>query len=221
MRNHTKIAVVLDRSGSMSSVRTDTIGGFNSFLDEQIKQPGTADISFYQFDDQYEVIYEHKELQTAPKLNNETYVPRGYTALLDAIGRSVDSLGAHLSSLPEADRPDKVIFVVITDGHENASREYSAEKIRDMIRLQEQTYSWEFVYLGATLDAVSVAQNLGIKGGSAAFYDSANTQGVFSKMSSKLGTYRGMSKEDREELTSGGAAFFTDEDRKDLANASK
>ena len=113
MKNKTDITIILDRSGSMESVKTDTIGGFNSFLSEQQKVTGEASLSLVQFDDQYEVVYLDKDINSADKLTEATFQPRGMTALYDAIGRTINSVGQRLSSTPENERPDKVIFVIL------------------------------------------------------------------------------------------------------------
>jgi hypothetical protein len=158
----TEIAVVLDRSGSMEDARTDTIGGFNAFLAEQVDDAGDVNVTLAQFDNEYEVVYLREPVRQAPRLTADTYVPRGSTALLDAIGRTVDELGARLAAMPEAKRPGKVIFVIITDGLENASRGYTREQVFQRIRHQSDVYGWEFVYLGANQDAIAAGAQVGI-----------------------------------------------------------
>lgn len=170
--NYTHISVVLDRSGSMSTVWDDTIGGFNSFLEEQRKLPGECTISAIQFDSEYDVLYTAKSIADAPKLTKETYVPRGSTALLDAIGRTINDTGAKLAAMSEDQRPSKVLFVILTDGQENASREFSRQKVFDMIKLQRETYKWDFVFLGANQDAISTGTSLGMAAGSTMTYAS-------------------------------------------------
>lgn len=217
MKDHTTIAVVLDNSGSMGSVLDDTIGGFNAFLKTQRETPGSADISLYKFGSDYKVVFENQDVATVKDITYSDYsADGGMTALYDAIGKTIRSVGARLANLPESERPNKVVLVVITDGHENSSREFKHEEIQSMIKHQEAVYSWETIYLGATPDAVQVATGLGFKGGSAAQYSSAKTSAVFSKMGGKMATYRGMSNSAREELTSGKSVMFTDEDRQDI-----
>lgn len=165
--DYTDISIVLDRSGSMESIRQDTIGGFNAFLQDQKTVPGEATITLVQFDDQFEVVYRAIALNDAPTLTAQTYVPRGSTALLDAIGRTIDETGQRLAALPEADRPEHVIFVILTDGEENSSRRYSPEKINEMIHHQREVYRWQFVFLGANQDAIMTASQLGIASGQA------------------------------------------------------
>lgn len=191
-KDTTLIAVVLDRSGSMSSCRDDTIGGFNTFLSEQRKQPGEALITLTQFDDVYDIVYSKQNIKHTADLTEATYVPRGNTALLDAIGRTINDVGAQLKALPESERPSKVIFVIITDGQENASREYNRQRIMDMITHQRDKYNWEFVYLGANQDAITVATNYGILATNAVGYTSSGkgTRSAFSAASKSMSNYR-------------------------------
>lgn len=198
------ITFVLDRSGSMSSVRDDTIGGFNAFIESQRKVPGECNASLVQFDDQYEVVYTAKPVKDAPALNAETFVPRGMTALLDAIGRTINETGKRLSAIPEAERPSKVIFVILTDGGENSSKEYSRAKVFEMITHQKTAYKWDFVFLGANQDAISTGASIGIGKGSTMTYTSnaIGTQHAFSS----VGGYA-----TRSRMT--GSASFSDEDR--------
>jgi uncharacterized protein YegL len=158
-KDHTDITIILDRSGSMESIKTDVEGGFATFLEEQKKLPGKATLSLVQFDTEYEAVYSGKPIAEAPALK---LVPRGPTALHDAIGRTINAIGERLSKLPEADRPGKVMVVIITDGHENSSSEFSAAMVKDMITHQTEKYSWDFTYLGANQDAVLVASQMGI-----------------------------------------------------------
>lgn len=191
--NKTAIAVVLDRSGSMQSCRADTIGGFNAFLEEQKKLPGYATLSLIQFDDQYETVYRNRELKEVAPLNEHTYVPRGGTALHDAIGRTINDLGAQLALIPEVDRPGKVVVVIITDGEENQSKEFTGPKIKQMIEHQRSKYQWEFVYLGANQDAVTVGASMGILKSASASYGVHNTKALFCAMSANVGGYRSAS----------------------------
>lgn len=159
---YTLIAVVLDRSGSMHRVRDATIEGLNAFITSQQQTPGCADMTLVQFDDQYEVNYECRPIEEVSPLTHETYMPRGMTALLDAIGRTIDSTGKKLAAMPENERPGKVIFVVQTDGDENCSHEYTRERVFDMIKHQREVYNWEFMFLGANQDAIASATSLGM-----------------------------------------------------------
>lgn len=192
-KDYTHISVVLDRSGSMNSIRNDTIGGFNQFLKDQQAVSGKATITLVQFDHAYKSVYDSIPIADAKPLDEQTFVPRGSTALLDAIGRTINDLGARLSEQPEDARPEKVVFVIITDGEENASHEFSLDAINQMIKTQREVYSWEFVFLGANQDAIKAAVNIGISPQAALSY-AANQEGVvrsFRSASKNLSNYRG------------------------------
>lgn len=191
-QDYSEIACVLDRSGSMSSILEDTIGGFNTFIEEQKKLPGTANVTLVLFDDKYEVPYDAIPLKDLPKLDSNTFVPRGMTALHDALGKTINTLGERLAKLSEDERPSSVILCIITDGHENASKEFSAQKIKEMITLQEETYSWRIVFLAANIDATDVGQSMGIKSKST-YNFAANSRGVdkmFKDVSLSFASYR-------------------------------
>ena len=161
--NLTEIACIIDRSGSMQSIRSDAIGGFNAFLDGQRDVDGEANLSLVLFNDTYEMLHECVDIQKMPELDEKTYVPGGSTALLDAVGRTIDDLGHRLDNTPEALRPGKVIVAILTDGMENASRVYDYEKVSQMIQHQKEAYQWEFIYLGANQDAIKEAEKLSIQ----------------------------------------------------------
>ena len=192
MKNKTDITIILDRSGSMNSVKDDTIGGFNSFLGEQQKVEGEAVLSLVQFDDQYEVVYVDKDINSAAKLTDETFQPRGMTALFDAVGRTINAVGQRLANLSEDERPDKVLFVIMTDGFENASQEFKAAKISEMITHQRNVYKWEFMFIGANQDAVLSAQEIGIPAFAALTYaaNEVGTRAAYSMMAKKVAGYR-------------------------------
>lgn len=179
MKDATEIVVILDRSGSMDGLASDTIGTFNKFVQEQKEHPGEASMSLILFNTEYSVEYMGKPIANVPELTNETYVPGGWTALLDAVGRGIDSLGERLDKLPEEVRPDKVIFVIITDGLENSSKEYRLEQVNAKIKHQQEKYGWRFLFLGANIDAFGEASKLGIDRKYATRY-SANTIGTLS-----------------------------------------
>lgn len=160
--NLTEMVFVLDRSGSMSGLAADTIGGFNELIEKQKKIDGRAYVTTVLFDHEYEVLHDHVALEEVAPLTDKEYFARGSTALLDAVGRTIDAVGARLAAAPEEERPAHVVFVITTDGMENSSREYTAKRVRGMIEHQQQKYSWQFVFLGANMDAVSEARNLGI-----------------------------------------------------------
>ncbi len=164
------ITVVLDRSGSMACIADDTIGGFNTFVKSQQEQGGVTKLTLVQFDSQYEVVHDAIEIDSVSELTLETFVPRGSTALLDAIGRRVTETRVRIEGLPEDEKPDTVIFVIITDGHENSSREFKREQVKSLIQDCEDNLEWDIVYLGANQDAWAVAEAMGIKGGKALSY---------------------------------------------------
>ena len=179
----TEIVVVLDRSGSMSSISKSTVEGFNTFLNEQQNAEGEAFITLVQFDDRYEVDYKSIPVNEAkPLIDGETFKPRGMTALLDAIGKTVNEL--------ETDRD--VVFVIITDGAENASREYQRDAIMNMIKTLETDKGWYFLFLGANQDAIAAGGGMGITGNKSFTYsaDDIGTASAFASFSSNIANYR-------------------------------
>jgi uncharacterized protein YegL len=187
-----EIICVIDSSGSMKLIKNDAIGGFNSFLNEQKKLPGEATLTLIQFNTDYEVIHENKPLSDVSPINDKDYIPRGSTALLDAIGKAVDSTGRRLANTPEENRPEKVIVAILTDGKENASTSYDLSKIKDMIRHQKEKYSWEFIFLGANQDAFAEAAKIGIDSKDTLNF-AATDDGIrsaYSDMSNSISTYR-------------------------------
>lgn len=168
------IAALLDRSGSMQAIADDTRGGFDAHIAAQRGEPGTTRVTLAQFDNRYEIVYQNRDIADVPPLTLE---PRGGTALLDAIGRFVTEVGAGLSALPEDERPGEVTVLVMTDGFENASTEWTGQAIRDLIAHQETVYSWDFVFLAANMDAVEVGERLGFAGGKSLTFD-ASPEGV-------------------------------------------
>jgi len=159
--NCARIVIILDRSGSMNSVREAAVAGFNDFVRKQREYEGEVNVKLVQFDDQYEVAFD-KALAEVPELAQDTFVPRGNTALYDAQGKTIVALGEELAALPECERPSKIIVMTLTDGLENASREYSLEMVADLIRHQTEKYSWDFIFLGANQDAVQTAASMNI-----------------------------------------------------------
>ena len=160
--NLTHIAFILDRSGSMDSIAKEAIGGFNAFIEEQIKEPGAAKLSLILFDHEYSPLITSAELTDIPPLTEDTYIPRGMTALLDAMGRTIDDLGKELAALPEEERPGQVIVVTLTDGYENSSHDYTHEKVAKLIKHQREAYNWEFIFLGADVESVEYAKTLNV-----------------------------------------------------------
>jgi Mg-chelatase subunit ChlD len=156
-----EIISILDRSGSMAGLEKDTIGGYNSFIATQAKLPGALKVTTILFDDKYELLYSGVKADEA-MLNESNYTTRGSTALLDAVGKTILDIGARLANTKEEDRAEKIIFVITTDGQENASKEFNHEKIKEMITHQRDVYKWEFVFFGANIETEVVADELGI-----------------------------------------------------------
>jgi len=202
--NLTDISFVLDRSGSMESVKMDTIGGFNDFLRAQQAAPGEANLTLAQFDNEYEIIHNGVHIQDVPKLTEKTFVPRGMTALFDAIGRTINATGARLAAQPEDERPAQVVFVILTDGEENHSTEFTSDKIKSMIQHQTETYNWDFVFLGANQDAVCTGVAMGIQAGNSMDFmpTEAGTADVFASISQSMCSYRGGDKSLKSEFFS-------------------
>ena len=160
----THITIVLDRTGSMEAIRDDTIGGYNAFLNMQKAERGQATLTLVQFDSQdpYEVVHHFKPLAGIPELTRETFVPRAATPLLDAIGRGINDLEKGLADLAEDERPARVVMAIVTDGQENASREFRKDQIKKMIQEKQEKSAWQFVFLSADLEAIDDAMETGI-----------------------------------------------------------
>ena len=180
--DYTALAMLIDRSGSMVQTREDAIGGMAQFLKEQREVPGKCTVRISQFDNQYEVVCESTPVADVP---DPDLVPRGSTALLDAWGRLMTEFGEELAALPEEERPENVIFVVITDGQENASREWTRDKLFEAVTEQTDKWGWKFAYLGADQDAVTVGGSYGVAAGQTMSYtnDSAGTQAAYAATS--------------------------------------
>jgi uncharacterized protein YegL len=210
-KDYTHISMILDKSGSMQPLIKDTIGGFNSFLNDQKKLKGTATMTVVQFDDVYSVLHKFNAIQDIPELDGLSYVPRGTTALRDAIGWTIQETGKHLDSLSEENKPEKVVVVVITDGLENASRVFSASDINQMIKHQQEKYGWQFTFIGSNQDDITSAGELGIAAAAALDY-SPTPQGVemsYDILSRSVGNLRaGLTK----------SVSYTTEDRKKAIN---
>ncbi len=179
----THIEFLLDRSGSMQSIRHDIEGGFDAFVGEQRKGAGRCTVSLAQFDDTYEVVYTDVPVQDVPPLN---LVPRGSTALLDAIARTIDSLGERLAALPEHERPGSVIVPIMTDGMENSSRRFGYPQIKAMIERQEGVYDWTFLYMGADQDAIEVGRQMGIPAARSMDFGRGSSRVAYAEMGTNL-----------------------------------
>ncbi len=166
-KNLCEIVVILDESGSMESCKADTISGVNLFLNNQKRISGEANVTLVKFSDYYKIINDSTPLDQIVYLDENNYIPANMTALLDAVGKTINSIGKRLADTPEDDKPEKVIIAVITDGYENASHEFSRKQIFDMVSLQKNKYSWEFIFLGANIDAwgaeIGITMNVNIQ----------------------------------------------------------
>ena len=180
-KNLTELVFILDRSGSMAGLEADTIGGFNAMLQKQRGEPGEAVISTVLFDNETDVIHDRIYLDRVPALTEKEYYVRGCTALLDAVGGAIHHIGNVHKYAREEDRPEKTLFVITTDGLENASRRYTYDKVKSMIERQREKYGWEFLFLGANIDAAREAARFGIRADCAADYhaDSIGTEAVY------------------------------------------
>lgn len=175
-KNLTHLAFIIDASGSMEPLKDDTIGGFNSILAEQRKATGESQITLVTFDNVTREVFTGIDAKHVADLSTDSYLPLGGTALIDAMGLTIDRLGKLFAATPEAERPGKILITIITDGAENSSRRYTLDQIKKMVERQRYEYSWEFVFLGANIDAFAAAQSYGI-----------NTQNAYGFSSSKKG----------------------------------
>ena len=171
-KNLTELVMILDRSGSMGGLESDTIGGYNSMLKKQREEDGEVLVSTVLFDDRSEVLYDRVPLEKMPQMTEKEYYVRGCTALLDAVGGAIHHIASVHKYAREEDRPEKTIFVITTDGLENASREYSYGRVKKMVEQQKEKYGWEFLFLGANIDAIETAGRFGISADRAANYNS-------------------------------------------------
>lgn len=169
-KNLTEIVFILDRSGSMSGLEGDTVGGYNAFIEKQKREEGDAKLTTVLFDDKYEVLHDRVDIRKLSPISEREYYVRGTTALIDAIGRSITKMLMDIKMSQEDEKPNKVIFVITTDGYENASCEYSIEEVRNLIENQKKE-GWEFIFLGANIDAVKTAGDYGISSDRAANFN--------------------------------------------------
>lgn len=181
--NYSDVTVVLDRSGSMASCRTDAEGGVNTFIEEQKKHPGECAFSLVEFDHEYNFVHKAKPVS---EVQPYTLVPRGNTALLDAVGRAINETGERLAAMKEEDRPSLVVFVIVTDGQENASKEFKREQIKAMIERQQKEYNWQFTFLGANQDAFAEAGSIGVSLHAVGLYHTDKSRQAFGAASSNV-----------------------------------
>ena len=188
----TELVFILDRSGSMAGLEADTIGGFNSLLEQQRKQEGEVLISTVLFDHEMKVLHDRLPIEEVQPLTAEDYTVRGSTALIDAIGLSIHHIGNIHKYARKEDVPARTMFVITTDGYENASHIYSSDKVKKMIERQKEKYGWEFLFIGANIDAVETAARFGIHSDRAANYhaDAKGTRNVYATVSNAIENYR-------------------------------
>lgn len=183
----THLYVLLDRSGSMQSIKSDTEGGFAALIEQQRSAPGRCLVTLAQFDNVYEVVYAGKDLADVPALDLQ---PRGSTALLDAMGTLITTAGGELAATAEDRRPGTVIVVIMTDGLENASREYTSAAVKALVEQQTDQYSWLFTYLGANQDAIAVGRGLGVHAERSLTYGGAGTRSAMAAAGASMASYR-------------------------------
>lgn len=173
-QDKTELVFILDRSGSMSGLESDTIGGFNGLLEKQRKEQGACIVTTALFDDQYELLHDRIAMEGIAPISEKDYYVRGSTALLDAIGRTIDKIAAVQRHTQENERAARTLFVIITDGLENASREYGYAQVKRMVEEQKERHGWEFLFLGANIDAIATAERFGIHADRAVNYHADN-----------------------------------------------
>ena len=188
----TELVFILDRSGSMSGLESDTIGGYNGLLEKQKQEEGEAVITTVLFDDHVELLHDRISLRGVAPITEKEYFVRGSTALLDAIGKTISKIGNAQKHTAEEERAERVLFVITTDGMENASREYSLKLVREMIERQKERYGWEFLFLGANIDAAETAESFGIHRDMAVNYnpDGEGTQLNYQVLSDVVTSFR-------------------------------
>ena len=191
-KNLTELVFILDRSGSMAGLEGDTIGGFNAMIDKQKREPGEALVSTVLFDNETQVIHDRLPLDRVSMMTEKEYFVRGCTALLDAVGGAIHHIGNIHKYAREEDRPEKTLFVITTDGMENASRKYSYDRVKAMIQRQKDTYGWEFLFLGANIDAAQEAARFGIDADRAANYhaDPVGTGVIYEAVNETVCSFR-------------------------------
>ena len=187
------ITFIVDKSGSMSGGRTDTIGMVDNYIQEQKKKTGDTKFTLINFDENCEFVYKGIDVKDISKFTEDNYAIGGMTALNDAIGKSINEAGARFAALDESERPEKVLFVILTDGHENSSKEFTRkDQINEMINHQKTVYSWEFLFLGADQDAIAAGASLGIDFGKSMTYTKSHRgmEGLTRSLNRVTDTYR-------------------------------
>ena len=188
----TEMVFILDRSGSMGGLESDTIGGFNAMIEKQKKQEGKAYVTTVLFDHEIQILHSRVELSEIPPMTDKDYTVRGTTALIDAIGMTIGRIKGQHKELSEDEVPEHTIFVITTDGMENASKEYSSKDVKKMIEHQKKKHNWEFLFIGANIDAVETAKHFGIDKNRAVNYkaDARGTGVLYNAVSSVVGSVR-------------------------------
>ncbi len=203
-KNLTYIIFVVDRSGSMGSIKKDMIGGFNAFIAEQKKIAGDCKVFFYQFDTEYDAVYEGIDLNKVKDLDEKTYVPRGGTALYPSFGKTIEDIGKRLAGLDEEDRPERILFVTITDGEHNSSicringdnidwnkfHQFTDVEVKNMVEHQSSVYKWDFAYIGANQDAWAVGSSMGVANNLNYIASAAGTKAMFDSLNESTTKYR-------------------------------
>ena len=191
--NLTELVFILDRSGSMAGLESDTIGGFNAMIEKQKKETGECYVSTVLFDNVSEVLHDRVKLNDIPSMTDKDYTVRGCTALIDAIGDAIKHIGNIHKYARKEDVPEHTMFVIVTDGQENASRKYSSDDVKKMIERQKERYGWEFLFIGANIDAVETAKQYGIDSDRAVNYnaDKKGTRVLYEAVGRAVGSVRG------------------------------
>lgn len=208
--DRTLLVFLLDRSGSMQSIKSDVEGGFAAFIEEQRQTPGECAATLAQFDTEYELIYDRVPVGEVPALNLQ---PRGGTALLDAMGRLITDTAAQLDAAPEADRPSTVIVAIMTDGHENSSREWTHPAIKSLVE-QQTKRGWEFLYMGADQDAIEVGASLGVQADKSVTYGRGRARDVMVATSANISRHRAAKLQNPDAVMAG----YSGEQRADVAD---
>jgi hypothetical protein len=210
--NLTHLYFLLDRSGSMHTIVDDTVGGFDAFIAEQRKTPGECRVTLAQFDDVYEEVYADRPIAEVPSL---VLQPRNTTALLDSVARLVIDAGERLASLSEDQRPGTVVIGIMTDGMENASREWTHPQVKQLIEKQTKAYQWQFLYLGADQDAIEVGMSIGVDAGHSVTYGRGKVKQALAATAANVASYRQARAAGMPAATAAAMTEFTEEQRRD------
>lgn len=196
-KGYTHIAILLDRSGSMSSIKEEMITGFNDLIKSQKEVPGDVTFSVSQFDNEYDILYDFAKIDEIKELTSEVYIPRGMTALNDSLSTLIDAVGKKLANLPESERPEKVLFHIITDGYENGSEDRDGNIVRTKIKHQEDNYQWCFNYIGANQDAMHEARGKNINNALNFKATKFGAKAMFDSLSMSTAMYRSANTDDK------------------------